>query len=681
MKTNYVIATYNGKCKRNHIAPAPEYVLQAHLYQFVKYDHNLSQITIMKPTSENYYKGYYDLDTIISLIDIPVKIVECENYGYSCGQYLKAYELFPDFDQYIFVEDDYCPNMDNFDQILQNIYKTKFNNNIGVLCSLVQGSSRYKEEKTYPIHWEGAIYINKQTLEKLYKADKWNNDPRSWMDKIDSTIDNEYNWEYIKKKYIGGYYQLTFSHLFTLIGIEHKQYLQDNNLQFPYWDDSKKNKIGGKIIFFNQNNTEKNQYNYDDIVNSPFVPIQLASNKYISINTNIKLFTPKSQYPYRIPIDISSIIKLYSKNKIVCDLGCAEGDILEYLIINNSCKEVKGIEYDKKRIVAEREYIKYGNVYEKIPTADIYLLWLGQHFNYKKIINKIPYNSIIVYMDGSEKNHELFQLQTNLKLIKNYIYKYNEAKFIEIEKLKDNLINLKKLQKINPNWQLKGERICKVYFKPKPMKIIFVIGMHRCGTSLLTSCLVKNGLSIGKDINKDIDVQNPKGYFENDAFTVFHEKLLKTNNASWKTISKQCSFTKQDVIQYRFLLIDQFSEGGNIVIKDPRLTFMINFIKEVCLDIYPYTFIFCTRNIQECCTSLSKAQKIEYSVAETLYKNTHKQLSEEMLLINHQDLLFNNNNTIKHIFNKLTITQTENTNDLVDISLYRNKVIKSNILN
>ena len=31
--------------------------------------------------------------------------------------------------------------------------------------------------------------------------------------------------------------------------------------------------------------------------------------------------------------------------------------------------------------------------------------------------------------------------------------------------------------------------------------ILFVIGMHRCGTSLLTSCLVRNGYSTGKSKN------------------------------------------------------------------------------------------------------------------------------------------------------------------------------------
>ena len=62
-------------------------------------------------------------------------------------------------------------------------------------------------------------------------------------------------------------------------------------------------------------------------------------------------------------------------------------------------------------------------------------------------------------------------------------------------------------------------------------KIIFIIGMHRCGTSLLSNCLIENGFSIGKTKNKDKDWQNPNGYFENDALHEIHNELLKFNNS------------------------------------------------------------------------------------------------------------------------------------------------------
>jgi len=292
MSINYVIATYNGKCRRTHQSPLPENVLQCHLNKILTLKNNLSQITIMKAKSINFYKNYYDIDKIIKEINIPVVIIECENFGYSLGQWLKAYEIYKNkFDYYLFIEDDYCPGMNNFDEILINCYREKFTDNIGLLCSLVEGSFNYKYAGGYPIHFEGNVLLNNQTLEQLYKFPRWNGEPRKWLDLINKSIDPNFNWEQQRNGYIGGYYQVTFSHLFTLSGIKHEDYLdiEYNNylLQFPYWNDDYNSHIGGKIVFFNKGHSIKKLYSINDIVNSPIIPIQLYDNNSIKYNLKI----------------------------------------------------------------------------------------------------------------------------------------------------------------------------------------------------------------------------------------------------------------------------------------------------------------------------------------------------------------------------------------------------------
>jgi len=293
MKINYVIATFNGKCKRRHKRPFPTDVLRCHLKKILSLKNNLSQITIMKASSSNFYPDYYDIKSIMQTSNIPIKVIECENFGYSSGQWLKAYEIHKnDFDYYLFIEDDYCTNMENFDEILIDCYKKKFPKNIGLLCSLVQGKSDYKTGGGYPIHFEGGVILNKETLEKLYEFPKWGGNPRKYLDLINNSIDPYYNWQNQKKSYLGGYYQLTFSHLFTLSGIQHEDYLdimhKNNLLQFPYWNDAK-NKIGGKIWFYNKGDTIRYKYNFDDIFNSPIIPIQLHNNNSIRFNTGINI--------------------------------------------------------------------------------------------------------------------------------------------------------------------------------------------------------------------------------------------------------------------------------------------------------------------------------------------------------------------------------------------------------
>ena len=91
------------------------------------------------------------------------------------------------------------------------------------------------------------------------------------------------------KTYLGGYYQVSFSHLFTLINIKHEDYLDEiynnNLLQFPYWSDNSNLNIEVKYIFIQKRDKIKENYTYNDIINSLFIPIQLYNDNAIRNNT------------------------------------------------------------------------------------------------------------------------------------------------------------------------------------------------------------------------------------------------------------------------------------------------------------------------------------------------------------------------------------------------------------
>lgn len=286
MKINYVIATYNGDSKRGKNYPFfnnGNFVLKLHLNRLFQLQHNLSQITVMKPESDNYFDDYYNSDL---LLDKSVITHSCENFGYSMGQWLKAYEIYKDqFDYYCFIEDDYCANLDNFDLIFSKIYQEKFPNNIGVLASVVEGSKDYAQLQCYPPHSEGVSFISSQTLSMLYNHPLWEGDPRKKLDQIDSNLDGGFKWELQRNSYIGGYYQVAFAHLFTLAGIKHDHYLKlqvnDIVLEHPYWSDGV-GEFGGAINFYNNSSTTRSNFTLDDITSSPIVPIQLSTSEGIN---------------------------------------------------------------------------------------------------------------------------------------------------------------------------------------------------------------------------------------------------------------------------------------------------------------------------------------------------------------------------------------------------------------
>ena len=242
----------------------------------------------MKAKSPEYYKNYYNIQDIIIKFDIPVKIIDCENFGYSVGQWFKSYEIYKDdFDYYIFIEDDYCPNMNNFDNIMFDIYKKKTQNNIGFLSSIIVGSKDYATKGGYPIHWSGPVFVSMKTLKKLYNSDKWEGNPRKYLDLMDKTIDDGFDWAGEKNSYKGGYYQIVFSHLFTLSGINHHKYLNekynDYQLQFIYWNDDIYNKYGGWFFIYNDKTKKRTKFKMNEINKwkknieySLFVPVQLT---------------------------------------------------------------------------------------------------------------------------------------------------------------------------------------------------------------------------------------------------------------------------------------------------------------------------------------------------------------------------------------------------------------------
>lgn len=112
--------------------------------------------------------------------------------------------------------------------------------------------------------------------------------------------------------------------------------------------------------------------------------------------------------------------------------------------------------------------------------------------------------------------------------------------------------------------------------RPDP---VFIIGMHRSGTSALGGVLESLGLSVGKSVmppQKD----NPKGFYENLALTELHDKFLESIGSRWDDPKPLDEAQFQGAAARRFrdglfrLLVGEFGESRPLV-KDPRICRLI----------------------------------------------------------------------------------------------------------
>lgn len=135
MGVNYVIATWGGSRRLGHNYGN---YLYSHIKLLKRTQHNLSQITVVWPENKtelwSYKKFLQEIDGSI-IGKAKVKILKTQNRYQSYSQYIESFKVYPDFDYYIFTEDDYVAVLDNFDSVLIEGFDRKHKEKrCGYLC-------------------------------------------------------------------------------------------------------------------------------------------------------------------------------------------------------------------------------------------------------------------------------------------------------------------------------------------------------------------------------------------------------------------------------------------------------------------------------------------------------------------------------------------------------------------
>jgi len=120
-------------------------------------------------------------------------------------------------------------------------------------------------------------------------------------------------------------------------------------------------------------------------------------------------------------------------------------------------------------------------------------------------------------------------------------------------------------------------------------KCVFIVGMHRSGTSALTGTLKLMGVELGKELMQPW-ADNPKGFFENNKIWKYNQKILENFGSSWDDpfLYGENWTLKQDLSLFKpyieNLIEEEFSSTPLFAIKDPRMCVLFPLWQEICAD-------------------------------------------------------------------------------------------------
>lgn len=121
-------------------------------------------------------------------------------------------------------------------------------------------------------------------------------------------------------------------------------------------------------------------------------------------------------------------------------------------------------------------------------------------------------------------------------------------------------------------------------------QLLIITGMHRSGTSLITSILQQSGLPIGEQLLPAAE-GNPRGFFEDQGFMLLHEAMLDTRGVTHLVDRGFASMPNDAETTQANALISERSAQPLWGWKDPRTALFLNFWNDLLPDA-GYLFIY-----------------------------------------------------------------------------------------
>jgi len=220
-------------------------------------------------------------------------------------------------------------------------------------------------------------------------------------------------------------------------------------------------------------------------------------------------------------------------------------------------------------------------------------------FAYKHIINK----------DFQRAHEECYQASTYLHEALNRLGITTELQEVALSTRAHCLVNSLASQAELQEARTKNKIAC---------HLVFILGMHRSGTSALTGMLTQAGFTGPSDL-MPADVMNPKGYWESLSISSLNDNFLLEMESHWSSSLPLPAGWSESISarEWRASLLNLISEAYGRAqlpaIKDPRFCTLISGL-EPWLEsrLINTSFIIPIRHPLEVSNSLQKSQKTDY---------------------------------------------------------------------
>lgn len=160
-------------------------------------------------------------------------------------------------------------------------------------------------------------------------------------------------------------------------------------------------------------------------------------------------------------------------------------------------------------------------------------------------------------------------------------------------------------------------------------RIVFVLGMHRSGTSLTTGIMSALGVPLGDELIPP-DANNRMGYFESPSVGRIHDGLLRALGSSWYSPMTVAPLPERwwqlpAVQPFKAALLENAARqlalgGGTWAFKDPRTSRLLPLWREIAAELGAESrYVLVVRNPHEVARSLHSRDGISVLRAEMLW--------------------------------------------------------------